>query len=100
MNIISIIADTRTLFTKGKALKGSGFLNNTEAFSAALYAFLSALVVVLNDLGLQVTVGGTDLHTVANGWTITASLVYSIYRIVTNPIAGFSSNSPPSSVQQ
>jgi len=99
MNIISIIADVKTLFNKGQAIKGSGFLANTEAFAAALYAFLSALVVLLNDLGLTVQVGGTDLHTMANGWTITASLVYSIYRITTNSAAGFSSSSSPPSVQ-
>lgn len=89
MNIISVISNARNLFKQGAALKGSGFLANTEAMAAALYGVISALVVLLNDLGLEVHVGATDMHTMANGWTITASFAYSLYRLVTNASAGF-----------
>ena len=40
------------------------------------------------ELGLQVTVGATDLHTIANGWSLTISVAYAAYRVATNPVAG------------
>ena len=88
MNIFGLIEHIKALFTQGNAIAGSSVLTNTEAFAAALYGLLSALVLVLNDLGIAVSVGGTDLHTVANGWAATASIAYSVYRVVTNPKAG------------
>ena len=81
--------EVKDLLAKGKALKGSGFLTNTESFAAALYAFLSAVVILSNDLGFNIVIKNIDLHTVANGWSATASMVYAIYRISTNPAAGF-----------
>lgn len=89
MNIVSLMMGAKDLLAKGKALKGSGFLVNTESFAAALYAFLSAGFILANDLGLNIVVKNIDLHTVANGWSATASMVYAIYRISTNPVAGF-----------
>ena len=53
-----------------------------------LYGLFSALVVLLNALGIQVDIGGSDLHTVANGWSITISTIYAAYRVATNPVAG------------
>jgi len=89
MNVVGFIFKVKDLLAKGQALKGSGFLTNAESFAAALYAFLSAAVILANDLGLNVVIKNIDLHTVANGWSATASMVYAIYRISTNPAAGF-----------
>lgn len=88
MNIFSVLTNVKDVFQQGSAIQISPILNNTEAGAAALYAFLSALVALLDSLGLPVTVGGSDLHTMANGWTVTLSLVYGIYRVATNPAAG------------
>lgn len=88
MNIFIAIKAAGQVLQRGKALPVSAILANTEAGAAALYAFLSALVTLLDALDLPVTVGGSDLHTMANGWTITASLIYGIYRVATNPAAG------------
>lgn len=88
MNIFTAIADVTKVFQQGKALNTSTIVTNTEAGAALLYGFFSAVVLLLNDLGIQVDVGATDLHTMANGWTLTISLVYGIYRIATNPAAG------------
>lgn len=88
MNVFTAISAATQVFQRGKALPFSAILNNTEAGAAALYAFLAAIVALLNSLGIPVEVGGSDLHTVANGWTITASVAYSIYRVATNPAAG------------
>ena len=93
MRIIEAIVNAKGVFQQGKSLQFSAILNNTEAGAAALYAFLSALVALLDSLGLPVTVGGSDLHTMANGWTITMSLIYGLYRVATNPAAGVK---PPS----
>jgi len=89
MGVVGLLMDAKDLLAKGKALKGSGFLTNTESFAAALYAFLSAAVIIANDLGLNIVIKNIDLHTVANGWSATASMAYAIYRISTNPAAGF-----------
>ena len=94
MNIFVAIASAKELFQRGKALKASTLLSNTEAGAAALYAFLSALVTLLDSLGLPVTVGGSDLHTMANGWSITLALGYGIYRVATNPAAGATPRPP------
>lgn len=88
MNVFTAISSATQVFQRGKALPFSAILNNTEAGAAALYAFLAAIVTLLNSLGIPVEVGGSDLHTVANGWTITASIAYGIYRVATNPEAG------------
>lgn len=90
MNIFNAITNVSDLLEKGKALKSSGFLTNTEAFAASLYGVLSALILLLKDFGYDITVQGSDLYTVANGWTATASIVYAIYRVITNPAAGLS----------
>lgn len=88
MNIFQVVSSASQVFQRGKALRMSTFLSNTEAGAAALYAFLAALVTLLDGLGLPVTIGGSDLHTVANGWSITIGVVYAIYRVATNPAAG------------
>lgn len=88
MNIVSLISHIKVLISQGGAIRGSTFLSNSEVGAAALYGLLSAIVLVLNDLGIVVNIGGTDLHTVASGWAITGSLLYSVYRVVTNPKAG------------
>ena len=56
--------------------------------AAMLYGFLAALVTLLNALGIDLNVGGTDLHTIANGWSATISIVYAAYRSATNPNTG------------
>lgn len=88
MNIFKVIGSASEVFKQGKAIKGSTFLTNVEAAGAMLFSFLSAVVVLLNDLGVEVNIGGSDIHTVANGWAITVSAVYGIYRIATNPATG------------
>lgn len=90
MNVISLFMDARDVFNKGKALKNSGLLTNIEACSAALYALFSAIVTLANDAGFDIFIKNLDLHTMANGWAATASIVYAIYRLATNPAAGFS----------
>lgn len=87
MNISDLIF--KVILAKGQAVKGSGLLTNTESFAAALYAALSAIVIIANKFGFPVVIADVDLHTVANGWSATASMVYAIYRISTNPAAGF-----------
>ena len=89
MNIFTASSAALQVFQKGRALQWSALLTNTEASAAALYALLSAIVTLLETLGLPVVVGGSDLHAMANGWTVTLSLAYSLYRIATNPAAGF-----------
>lgn len=88
MNIFKVITDGTQVFEQGKAFKFSAVLTNAEAGGAMLYSLLSATVLFLQDLGIDVPIGGTDIHTVANGWSITAGFIYSIYRIATNPTAG------------
>lgn len=89
MTLFRLFADIRELLKQGNALKSSGFLVNVEATAAAIYGFLNALILFLNDLGFPVQVGGTDLHVIANGWAATGAVGYSIYRVVTNAHAGF-----------
>ena len=88
MNIFSAITDATKVFEQGKAINISTLLTNAEAGAAMLYGLISAIVVLLGDLGINVQLGGADLHTVANGWSITISILYGIYRIATNPAAG------------
>lgn len=88
MNVFHVISSASQVFEQGKSLKMSTLLANTEAGAAALYAFLSALVSLMEALGFPVQVGGTDLHTMANGWSITLSAGYAVYRLATNPAAG------------
>lgn len=90
MNIFTTITNAKALFEQGKAMKGSTILTNVEAGSAMLYAFLSALVELLKSLGIDVNIGGVDLHIIANGWSTTAVFAYGVYRIATNPAAGIS----------
>lgn len=89
MTFFKLLADIKELLKQGNSLKNSGFLINAEATAAAIYGFLNALVLCLNDLGFSVHVGGTDLHVIANGWAATGSVGYSIYRVVTSTRAGF-----------
>lgn len=91
MFLIRVFSDIKELFKQGNALKASGFLINTEATAIAIYGLLNAIIITLHDLGFDVQIGSTDLHTMANGWAITASFAYSIYRVTTNASAGFSS---------
>jgi len=88
MNIFKAIADGSQVFAQGKAIQFSTVLTNAEAGGVMLYSFLSALVLLLQDLGINVQVAATDLHTMSNGWAITAGFIYSIYRVATNPAAG------------
>ena len=88
MNIFGAIASATRVFEQGKALNLSTVLTNAEAGGAMLYGLLAAIFQLLNDLGIDLAVGGTDLHTVANGWSATAGIAYGIYRIATNPSAG------------
>ena len=90
MNIFNAIASATAVFEQGKALSLSTILTNTEAGAAMLYGFLSALVTALNAFGIEVNIGGTDLHTVANGWSATISIIYAAYRAATNPSTGVS----------
>ena len=88
MTLFSIIAHIKELFTKGTALTSSGILTNTEALASALYGVMSIVVLLLNDFGVPVVIGGTDLHTMTSGLAIASSFLYSIYRVITNPTAG------------
>ena len=88
MNIFQVISSATAVFAQGKALNMSTLLVNAEAGAAMLYGLLSAVVTLLNALGIEVNIGGTDLHTVANGWAITLSVGYAAYRVATNPSAG------------
>ena len=88
MNIFHAITSASTVFEQGKALSFSTMLTNAEAGAAMLYGFLAALVTLLNALGIELNVGGTDLHTIANGWSATISIVYAAYRSATNPNTG------------
>ena len=88
MNIFKVIADVSKVFTQGKAIKFSTILTNSEAGGVMIYSFFSAVVLLLQDLGIDVQMGATDLHTMSNGWAITAGFAYSIYRIATNPATG------------
>jgi len=88
MNIFNVVADASAVLKQGQALKWSTILTNTEAGAAMLYAFLASVVSLLNALGVDLHIGGTDLHTVASGWSITISALYSVYRVATNPAAG------------
>lgn len=88
MNIFKAISSASIVFEQGKAVKFSTVVTNTEAGGAMLYGFLSAMVTLLNSLGIEVNAGGTDLHTIANGWSATAGIIYGIYRIATNPASG------------
>lgn len=88
MNIFNVIAAATKVFEQGKALKASTLLTNAEAGGAMLYGLLSSIVILLRDLGIEINLGPTDIHTVANGWTITFSFAYAAYRLATNPNAG------------
>ena len=88
MNIFQAISSATAVFEKGKALNVSSMLVNAEAGAAMLYGLFSALVALFNALGIDVSVGGTDLHTIANGWATTLSVGYAAYRVATNPSAG------------
>ena len=91
MNVFKAIADISQVVQQGKAIQFSTILTNAEAGGIMLYSFLSAIVLLLQDLGVDVKIGATDLHTLSNGWAITAGFVYSIYRVATNPAAGVKS---------
>lgn len=91
MNVFKAIASGSQVIQQGKALQASTLLANTEAGGIMLYSFLSAVVLFLQDLGIDVHIGATDLHTLSNGWAITVGFVYGIYRLATNPAAGVKS---------
>jgi len=88
MNIIKVIWDIRSLFEQGKAVQFSTLVTNIEAGSAMLYGVFSALIQLLHDLGIVVSINGTDLHTLSSGWAISASLGYGVYRTITNKSTG------------
>jgi len=89
MNIVKIIWDIRSLFEQGKAVQFSTLVTNIEAGSAMLYGLFSSLIQLLHDLGIVVSINGTDLHTLSSGWAISASLGYGVYRTITNKSTGF-----------
>jgi hypothetical protein len=88
INVFDLIKDFKALVTQGSALKRSDILVNTEATASALYGVVSALIRILNDLGMSVDVSWVDMHTMTNGWAITASFGYAVYRVITNAAAG------------
>ena len=88
MNIFNAISSASAVFEQGKALNISTMLTNAEAGAAMLYGLLAAIVALLNALGIELNVGGTDLHTIANGWSAMISIVYAAYRSATNPNTG------------
>ena len=88
MDIIKVISAGSKLLEQGNALKSSATLANTEALAVLLYSLVSAILTILQDFGVDVSIGTTDLHTMTNGWAITAGFFYGLYRIITNPSAG------------
>jgi hypothetical protein len=90
MNVIKLLVAIKDLFVKGNAIRGSGILTNAEAGAAALYAFLSALVLLLKSLGIEVPVEATDLHLMADGYAIGTVTIYSVWRVISNKESGFS----------
>jgi hypothetical protein len=88
MNIFQFIASAGDVLKRGKSIPWASVLNNTEAGSAALYGLFSGLIALLNASGIEVTVGGTDVHNMANGTTALISVGYAVYRAATNPEAG------------
>ena len=91
VNLIEVFRHAKGLLSAGSALKKSGSLINTEATAAALYGIVSAGVQLAQALGYDVQVSWVDMHTMTNGWAITASTGYAIYRVITNEAAGFRS---------
>lgn len=88
MNVFTALSAASQVLSRGKSIPWSAVLTNAEAGAAALYAFFSAIVSLLNALGIETNLGGTDLHNIANGSTALASLGYSVYRAATNPETG------------
>jgi hypothetical protein len=93
VNLIDLYQSIKALMTAGNALKSSGSIVNTEATAAALYGVVSAAINILQDLGYDFQVSWVDMHTMTNGWAISASFFYAIYRVVTNKDAGFHGSS-------
>jgi len=91
VNLIDLFKGLKALLSAGSALKSSGSLVNTEATAAALYGVVSAGIQLAQTLGYDVQVSWVDMHTMTNGWAITASTGYAIYRVITNEAAGFRS---------
>lgn len=92
MKFLDFLSTATSMLEKGNAVKGSSLLVNVEAGTALIYALLSAAVELLTYFGLPVEVGKTDLHTIANGWSLTFSTIYATYRLATNPAAGVKSS--------
>ena len=92
MKILEALATASSALEQGNAIKPSTTLVNVEAGTALIYALLSAAVELLTYFGLPVEVGKTDLHTIANGWSLTFSTIYATYRLATNPAAGVKSS--------
>jgi hypothetical protein len=92
VNLIDLYQSFKALLSAGNQLKASGSLVNTEATAAALYGVVSALVHLMQDLGIDLQVSWVDMHTMTSGWAISASFFYAIYRVVTNKDAGFHSS--------
>lgn len=88
MDFLKIVTAGLKVVEQGKSIKGSSALSNAEATTALVYGILSALVTIVQLFGVDPKIGDTELHTIANGWTATAGLIYGLYRIVTNPAAG------------
>ena len=88
MNVFTAIGAATQVLSRGKAIPWAAVLNNTEAGASAIYGFFSALVALLNALGIETVVQGTDIHDIANGSTALASIGYSVYRAATNPETG------------
>ena len=93
VNLIELYQSIKALMAAGHALKNSGSLVNTEATAAALYGVVSAVIQLIQGLGYDIQVSWVDMHTMTNGWAISASFFYAIYRVVTNKDAGFHESS-------
>ena len=88
MNLINLITSATSIFEQGKSINASTALTNAEVTASVIYGLLSITVTALGMFGVNLNVEGTDLHTVANGWSATISLVYAAYRAATNPNTG------------
>lgn len=88
MNILKVMNDALQVVEQGKAIKNSTFLTNAEASGAMLYGLLSAIVMLLSNFNIDLGLNPDQVHAMANGWTVTISFVYGIYRLITNPAAG------------
>ena len=96
VNLIDLFSNFKALISAGSSIKASASLVNTEATAAALYGLVSAIIQILKALGYEFEVSWVDMHTMTQGWAITASFSYALYRVITNPEAGIKRKSEPS----